>query len=84
MTLFERRVIYADLYRRAMLAEFEANYRVPLIDASVDPSEVPDAMARHKAIYAALEKRRERPSLRRTGNSTMMKHTLIGSTVRET
>ncbi len=49
LTLVERRTIYGDLYRVGMQATFESEHRAPI-------SNLPGSLARHQAVYNALEK----------------------------
>ena len=49
LTLDERRTIYSELHRVGMQATFEADHQAPV-------SNLPGSLARHKAVYDALEK----------------------------
>ncbi len=63
LALDKRREIYAELHRVGMLATFEAEHQVPLTlrDLPADRSELRNVLARnlarHKAVYEALEKK---------------------------
>jgi hypothetical protein len=49
LTLVERRTIYGELHRVGMQATFESEHKAPR-------SNLPSSLARHKAVYDALQK----------------------------
>ena len=53
LTLDFHRTIYGELHRVGMQATFESEHQVPFSDLAVDPS----VLARHEAVYNALEKK---------------------------
>jgi hypothetical protein len=57
LALDKRREIYAELHRVGMLATFEAEHQVPLRDLPAHPSESGKVLAKHKAVYEAMERK---------------------------